>query len=474
MQPQENHSSTSRASNSSGADAGGPIGRVIVCEQTHEVTCQDGYKIYGIVFIPLERKDSTLSRVHSGGSETAILMAPAMGVPCRFYKDFCTFICESTGCMVATLDYRGCFASGLRVNAVQNDRSDSAKDNSKIMKDEKEILFDIQNKYISVRNWGRFDVPAIMNFLESTPLHQLLLTTNFQSKLPKIVNIINPSTETKELLNTQLTQFLTSLKQSPPIYPIHNFLYIAHSIGGQILAYFPSLYLQKFIGSVWVGTQSGLIAHWPWILPRILMFFYWYVYLPSMAWMYPLNTPPVNVAKKLVRDWYSAGRCRRNYIFEYFGIEEPQKNGEHPAWTLEKIPMVSYVIEGDHFAPLQAATWILRSLSDPKFVSFTDQQHLNTDRSRIPKKIDVTLKKTDSTQPHDQPLTPNEKRMYHVHGEVAKKVGHFNFYKQQEGRDECWPHMLTIVKQMLELSHKENKQDSDMVEFPSHKRFSKL
>lgn len=474
MYQQENHSSHSPTSSS---DRSCSVGRV-VCTQTHEVTCQDRYKIYGTVFIPLDQ-DSEGKFCQTHISETAILMAPAMGIPCRFYKDFCTFICEEIGCIVMTFDYRGCFSSGLRVNAVVADNSNMDHNKKASADEEKKILYDIQNKYISIRNWGLLDVTAIMNFLESTPLHKLLLTSSDSTTkvLPKIVKSSEMhnkqgSENNKSVIQQeeQLTQYLAHLEQqqySSPILPIDNFLYIAHSIGGQILAHIPSLYLQKFIGTVWVGTQSGLMTHWPWITPRIFMFFYWYVYLPMMVRMYPLITPPVYVANKLVRDWYSAGHCRRNYIFEYCGIEEPPKNPQHPAWALQKIPMVSYVIEGDNFAPLQSAMWIFRSLSDPKFVSFTDQQHLNTDNSRIPKTINVTLKKDSNTQQDDhvQPLTcPNEKRMYYIHGEIAKKVGHFNFFKRKDGRDECWPHILTIVKQMME-NHDSQKKQKTLMEF---------
>ncbi|EFC44697.1 predicted protein [Naegleria gruberi] len=416
-----------------------PTTTVDCLECHHQIITRDSYKLSGTIFFPILRKISSSENTSINANnekentksassslreviilddnlrECAIVIGSAMGVPSRFYREFARFLCLNTKCIVMSFDFRGCFKSRITKDSIDGVKFDEGKS-------EREIFLEIQKKFVTIVNWGRFDLPAVMDYLENSSLDKLLKceSNNLDVKLRG------------ECVNG--------------VKPINEFVYIAHSIGGQVLAYCPNEYLCKFKGTIMIASQSGVAQHWPWIIPRLLLYVYWYIMLPTMTTLYRMETPPINVANQLVTDWYSAGRCNTNYIFEYFGIEEAKINPKHPSWALQNKAMIAYVIENDFYAPFQASLWLLRSISDPTFISNLKLQHLNGKSTNITKKR-ITFQ---NDEPDIKSFGGNQKRMYYIHGKVAKKIGHFNFFREQEGKDECWPHLLKLCLELLE------------------------
>ncbi|KAL9647491.1 hypothetical protein ABK040_006851 [Willaertia magna] len=202
-------------------------------------------------------------------------------------------------------------------------------------------------------------------------------------------------------------------------------IYLSHSIGGQLLSFCPLNYLEKLSAVVSIASQSGYYGLWPLVLPRLTMLVYWYLLLPLYCKIYKNNVPMLKVPSKVVTDWYSSGRCE-NYIFDYFKITT------NPSSVLSNIPVTFFSIENDFYAPFTAVNWLFK-----KYTNIQNVKSLTNFNDLMKYKDDFHV-------------------LVSVEGLIAKKIGHFNFFREKISKELIWNDFIIYLQYLLENLERKN------------------
>ncbi|KAL9652281.1 hypothetical protein ABK040_011941 [Willaertia magna] len=313
-----------------------------------------------------------------------IIIGCAVGIKKEYYLDFGIFLAKENF-RVLLFDYRGCFSSKHLIHNKYNNN--------------------INNLSTDLIHRGKYDIPAVIDYLDNYFLQNLTLYQTISSN----DNILDKDYNVK-------------------------LFFISHSISGMVLAFVPKDYLQKINGGlVTIASQSGYPSHHDRMISFLLYTFVSYILCPIFG---PItnNLPIYDLPSDCALQCAKSSRHSK-FVFGAF----PKETKDFTTSNLN-CPVLSYSFKGDVFASSSSVYFLFK-----KFTYFNKMK-------------DFKINKRDITNlDEDLNILNNLNEFHHqinVKGRTGLKIGHFGFFKKKN--ELIWKHLLCFLKVNSKNRNNEN------------------